>query len=282
MPRRPASLFCASVLRRDVLSPTMVRVVLGGDGLAGWAPTTHSDAYVVLWLPRPGSGVLAPFDLDEVRRDLPESSWPAHRHYSVRRWDAAAGELSIDFVVHGDEGIAGPWARSARVGDRLMVTAPNGGYSPDPAADWHLFVGDESALPAIAASLDVLPPDARAVVVALCDGAEHEIDLDSAGLVDVTWLHRRGDPSDATLLADAVRDLDWPAGRVHAFVHGEAGEVREVRRYLVGERRLARHDLSISGYWRRTLTDEAWRRIKRDWNADVEADVPAVGQTGAA
>jgi len=69
--------------------------------------------------------------------------------------------------------------------------------------------------------------------------------------------------------------LPWRAGRVHAFVHGEAGEVRKVRRHLLGERGMPRADLSVSGYWRRTMTDEAWRRVKREWNADVERDLPA-------
>ena len=89
------------------------------------------------------------------------------------------------------------------------------------------------------------------------------------------WLHRSGHPGDGALLVDAVRALDFPEGRVHGFVHGEAGEVREVRRHLLGEREVPRADLSVSGYWRRTMTDEAWRRVKRDWNAEVEGDVPA-------
>lgn len=89
----------------------------------------------------------------------------------------------------------------------------------------------------------------------------------------MAWLHRTGDPGDADLLAAAVRDLTLPPGRVHAFVHGEADEVREVRRHLLADRGMARADLSASPYWRRHLTDEAWREVKPAWNADVERDV---------
>jgi Siderophore-interacting protein len=64
---------------------------------------------------------------------------------------------------------------------------------------------------------------------------------------------------------------------VHGFVHGEAGEVREVRRHLLAERGVDRRLLSASGYWRRHMTDEAWRAVKRAWSADVERDVPALG-----
>ncbi len=191
----------------------------------------------------------------------------------MRRWDPAAGELTLDFVVHGDSGVAGPWAAAARPGDPLVFTGPSGGYRPDPAADWHLLVGDESALPAIAASLEALPDGAVAVVRVVCDGPAYEIPLTGPGAVDLAWLHRSGDDSDADLLLDAIRDLTFPAGRVHAFVHGEADEIRALRRHLLSDRGLSRPDMSCSPYWRRTMSDEAWRQVKREYVAAMEADV---------
>ncbi|MFX6201585.1 siderophore-interacting protein, partial [Acinetobacter baumannii] len=86
-------------------------------------------------------------------------------------------ELAIDFVVHGDEGLAGPWAAGARPGERLVVSSPGGGYTPDPAASWHLFAGDESALPAIAAGLEALASDARGVAFVEVTGADDELPL---------------------------------------------------------------------------------------------------------
>ena len=84
------------------------------------------------------------------------------------------------------------------------------------------MVGDESALPAIAASLEAVPNGAKVVVRLVCDGPDHEIELPSPGDLDLRWLHRTGAADDVDLLADAVSDLEFPAGRVHAFVHGEA------------------------------------------------------------
>ena len=181
--------------------------------------------------------------------------------------------LTLDFVVHGDSGAAGPWAAAARPGTLLVFEGPGGGYRPDPTADWHLFVGDESALPAIAASLEVVPAGALAVVRLVCDGPEHEIALPCPGELDLAWLHRTGTDADAALLADALRALSFPSGRVDAFVHGEAEEIREIRRHLLGERGLTRRDMSCSPYWRRTMTDEAWREVKRDFVSAMEADV---------
>jgi NADPH-dependent ferric siderophore reductase len=135
------------------------------------------------------------------------------------------------------------------------------------------MVGDESALPAIAASLDAVPVGAPVVVRLLCDGPAHEVPLVTRGALDLRWLHRAGAADDADLLPAAVRDLTFAPGRVRAFVHGEAAEVREARRHLLADRGVARADLSASPYWRRHMTDEAWRQIKSDWNAAVERDV---------
>ena len=107
-------------------------------------------------------------------------------------------------------------------GDVLVFTGPSGGYRPDPGVRWHLLVGDESALPAIAASLEVLPAEARAIVRVVSDGPDHEIALDTPADLDLRWLHRSGTPADRDLLVDAVRAVTFPEGRPFGFVHGEA------------------------------------------------------------
>ena len=262
-----------NVVRVEQLTPGLVRVVLGGPGLAGLAMPEATDAYVNVAIPPAGAPYGPVFDPAEVRETQPAQLWPARRRYTVRRWDAAAGELTLDFVVHGDAGAAGPWASAAVPGDVLVFQGPSGGYRPDPDADWHLMVGDESALPAIAASLEVLPAGARAIVRLVCDGSDHELDLVTSADLDLAWLHRTGTADDATLLLESLRRLDLPAGRAHAFVHGEADEIRGIRRHLLAERGLSRTDMSCSPYWRRTMTDEAWRQVKREYVAAMEADV---------
>ncbi len=261
------------VVRTETLTPSLVRVVLGGAGLADYEHVPFTDAYVNVALPPAGASYVAPFDPAEIRERLAPEEWPLRRRYTVAAWDAAARELTVDFVVHGDAGAAGPWARDAAPGDRLVLTGPSGDYSPDPTADWHLMVGDESALPAIAASAAVVPAGVPLVVRLVCDGPDHELPLHTDAALDVQWLHRSGDDGDADLLVRAVRDLPFLRGRVHAFVHGEAGEIRDVRRHVLGERQVPRAHVSVSAYWRRFMTDEAWRQVKRDFNAAMEADV---------
>jgi len=265
------------VTRVEQLTPHMVRIVVGGAGLAGLDAGAHTDHYVKILFPRPGVAYPQPFDLAVIRETLPRDQQPLVRTYTVRRWRPEVPELWLDFVVHGDEGIAGPWAVAAKVGDPVRFMGPGGGYTPNPAADWHLLAGDESALPAIAAALEGMPAGAPVkAFIEVADAAEEQ-KLETPADAEITWLHRDGRPVGEALVA-AVRGLTFPAGQVHAFVHGEATFVKDLRALLRVERGLPLQQLSISGYWRRGMNEDGWQSSKREWNQQVEKEQePAAG-----
>lgn len=261
----------ARVERTEWITPHMVRLVLGGAGLAGLEADEFTDHYIKVLFPAPGATYPEPFDMERIRAEFPREQWPTTRTYTVRAWDPAARELTVDFVVHGDEGLAGPWAARAQVGETVRFLGPGGGYAPDPAADWHLLVGDESALPAIAVALERAPAGAVVHAFVEVSGPDEEQKISAPDGVGITWSHRGDRPAGESLVA-AVRGLDFPGGDVHAFVHGEAGFVKELRRHLRLERNVPRERMSISGYWRQGQNDEAWRAVKREWNAQVERE----------
>jgi NADPH-dependent ferric siderophore reductase len=269
--RRPRVPRVGEVLRSSWISPHMIRVVLGGEGLSGFPAGEFTDHYVKLLFPPPGAAYQVPFDVEQVRAELPKEQWPVTRTYTVRSWDPTSGELTIDFVHHGDEGLAGPWAAAAAPGDRIQMFGPGGGYAPRPEADWHLLVGDESALPAIGAALTRLPDRAPAwVFVEVAGPDEEQTDLVPGPGVELVWVHRGSAVPGEAVLA-AVRAATLPAGTGHVFVHGEAGLVRELRLHLRTERGLDPTFASVSGYWRRGRTEDRWQVEKRDWTAEVEA-----------
>jgi NADPH-dependent ferric siderophore reductase len=249
------------------LTPRMVRVEFGGAGLEGFSAGEFTDHYVKLQFPPAEADYAAPFDQEEIRATRPREQWPRTRTYSVRRWDTDHGRLAIDFVVHGDEGVAGPWARQAARGDRLQLQGPGGAYAPDPDAPAYLLVGDPSVMPAIAVSLERVPAGRPVDVVLQVADADDELELTTPGDLRVRWLYEEGDD----VLAQAVRGLELPEG-TDAFVHGEASSVRALRRYLIVERGMSRDRLSVSGYWKRSRTEEGWREDKPEWNRLVEAD----------
>lgn len=258
------NIFTTTVLRTERLAPNMVRVVLGGAEVAAFPDHGFTDRYVKLIFPRPDRP-------EGARPDTASDERPILRTYTIRRHDVAAGELTIDFVTHGDAGVAGPWAAAAQRGDQLVMSAPGGAYRPDPTVDHHLLVGDDAALPAIAAALEEMSPDMSATVVAEVDGPADQIDLSSPARVDLRWLHRNGATGPERLLG-AVRALELPEGRIQAFVHGELHMTRALRPHLLDERAIPRELLSLSGYWRRGKDEEGFQAEKRELSsADVAA-----------
>ncbi|WP_305784075.1 siderophore-interacting protein [Symbioplanes lichenis] len=272
MPNRPVRAAKEGVVTRvEQLTPHMVRVVVGGPGLAAVECGEFSDHYVKVLFPPPGVTYAEPFDVSEIRESRPREEWPITRTYTVRKWLPEVPELWLDFVVHGDEGIAGPWARAAQPGDVVRFMGPGGAYAPDPAAGWHLIAGDESALPAIAATLERMPAGAKVHAFVEVEDAAEEQKLETAADAEITWLHRGTTPV-GDLLVAAVRALDWPEGEVQAFVHGEANFVKEFRRLLRVEKQIPMARLSVSGYWRRGMNEDGWQSSKREWNQQIEAE----------
>jgi NADPH-dependent ferric siderophore reductase len=259
------------VIRTERLSPQLIRVVLGGSGLDEFEPSPFADSYLNCFFLPDTAPYSAPFSDDDFR-DLPSDQRPYPRRITVRSWDQQRRELTLDIVGHGDLGHAGRWALDVQPGDRLRIKGPGGGYSPHEDADSYLFVGDESALPAIAASAEVVPVGRPVVIVTEIEDAAGEIPLASPGQLTVRWVHRTGRADLDSLLADAVAALPRPAGTVSAFVHGEAVATRNVRRILLGEGIVDLDHLSCSPYWRRGHDDEQWRKVKGDWVRAVNAE----------
>lgn len=248
MPERRA--LSTTVTKSSWLTPSMVRLVVGGPDLEGFGAGSFTDHYVKC---RFGDTT---------------------RSYTVRDWDPQRRLLTLDFVVHGNRGVAGPWAARAKPGDTLEITGPGGGYTPSPNADWHLLVGDDAVLPAIAVSLSRVPAGVPVFAVVEVDGPEHRQPLKSPGDLKVVWIHRAaGAGEDPALQLEAVRALSLPHGQGHAFVHGEATAVRLIRRHLVLDRSMPAESVSATGYWKLRRTDEEWRAEKRAWIAQAQADL---------
>ncbi|MEV5804921.1 siderophore-interacting protein [Streptomyces parvulus] len=274
----PLVLRRVTVRRVTDVTPRMRRVVLGGDQLAPFTRdgTDHPafaapgfDDHVKLILASDG----------DVRAALPAQlphgiEWtPAEnrltRDYTPRRVDAAAGEIDLDFVTHGD-GPAAAWAASAREGDELWFVGPKSSLRLPERLDWILLAGDETALPAIGRFLDERPVDAPAhVLVTVPDGSARQ-ELASREGDTVTWVV--AEPGDAAALEAAVRELCLPEGDGYAWAAAESRALLPVRRYLLRERGLPKDRLNITGYWHRS---EAVPAEAEDSPAPEAAGVPS-------
>jgi NADPH-dependent ferric siderophore reductase len=280
---RPVHTF--EVLRSEDVTSHMVRVVLGGSGFDTFTPSEFTDSYVKLVVVADDvdvAGLPHPLTLDSFA-DLPAAKQPVVRTLTVRRADPAAREIAIDVVVHGEHGVAGQWAATAKPGQPVYLMGPSGAYSPDPAADWHLLAGDETALPAISVALEALPANAIGQVFIEIAEPEDEVPLTAPDGVQINWIYRGGRADlvgedragDHAPLIEAVKTAPWLPGQVHVFVHGEAQAVmHNLRPYIRKDREVAAKWASISGYWRRGRTEETFRQWKREL-AEAEAGAGA-------
>lgn len=264
----------AEVVGVEWLTPGMVRVLFSGEALRSIPALEFTDHYIKFFFPPHGATYSWPFDPGHLRDTLPREQWPVTRTYTIRSFDRDTNTMAVDFVVHGDEGLAGPWAAAVAPGARICFRGPGGKFVPDPSADAHLLVGDDAAIPAIAATLEALPSDAVAQVFVEVDDHAHRLALPSTHRTTITWVHRDGHSHGVTL-AEAVRNAPYPDGAVQAFVHGNAHMVKDLRRYLFVERGMDKNQVSISGYWRTDYTEDAWQASKREFVAAMEAEESA-------
>ncbi|MFD3639663.1 siderophore-interacting protein [Streptomyces griseus] len=263
------------------VTPGTARVGFTADELPGLMED-RPDQQMKLCLPRAGQAVprLPERDADdphgmrwyEAYLAIPEAERPWMRGFTVRAYDRERNVMTVDFVLHGEDGPASRWGAVARAGDVLGMVGPSSLYArPLPAARRMLLAGDETALPAIATVLAALPAGTGAVVYAeVADAAEERELPPAAGGAEVRWVHRDRGGS----LVDAVRGAGEDlAGVDAAWVAGEASAVRALRRHLVEDRVLPKAAVEFSGYWRRALTqDDAPTEEDLAWAAERAAD----------
>ncbi|MEV7468233.1 siderophore-interacting protein [Streptomyces kronopolitis] len=270
----PFRFFEVQVLRARRLGPSMVRVTFGGERLAELASGSRDQRFK-LFLPQPHQDRPVFHDTGDgwytTWRAQDPAERPVMRSYTIREQRHDPAEFDVDFALHGAEpgasltagGPASRWAARARPGDRLTVLAPavedNGGvdFRPPAGTDWILLTGDTTALPAIAGILSWLSPGTRAKVWIEIAHEDDRQQLPSFADTDITWLVRdgaAGAPGGPVL--DALRAADLPAGTPYAWVAGECGTVKAVRRHLVRERGIDRRAVTFTGYWRRGATEE--------------------------
>ncbi|HEY1704833.1 MAG TPA: siderophore-interacting protein [Trebonia sp.] len=251
-----------TVERQEQLSPHTVRITAGGPGFDALRMNEFTDKYAKIIFADPSLGLTPPYDLAALRESLPPDQRPVTRTYTLRRADTERQQVVIDFVVHGDKGIAAPWAARAEPGDVMTMSGSGGAYRPDPDSDWHLLVGDESALPAICSALEALPGDARGIAYLETSDPGEFLDATPPGGVEVIWLHRPEPGSEPQMLADALLAGSWLPGQADVFAHGERESMKAVRAAL--KTRLGDGDqLSLSGYWAAGRTEDLFQSEKR-------------------
>ena len=253
---RPPNFQTLDIIGLRTLTPHMRRLTLSGENVARFAGLQALHLNLLVQRPEatepqwPGvgaNGVIA-WEHPDLR--------PLMRKYTVRAVDLAAGTIDIDFVLHDDAGPGSGFAQVASVGDRVGVVGPGGGGLVE--ADWYLFAGDETALPAIARMLEHLSAGARGkAFIEVADAAEIQ-PLTKKASIEIEWLLRNDRPAGSTtLLIDAIRATPFPGNdqRRYLWAGCEFEAFRAIRAFAREEKHLSKSEHLVVSYWRRGMAE---------------------------
>jgi len=225
-----------TVKQIDKIAAQMIRVTLTGD-LEGFVSLGFDD-HVKLFFP-------------DGTRNADGAPNMLGRDFTPRRHDKAANTLEIDFALH-DAGPATRWAAQAKPGDALNLGGPRGSFIIPTSYDWHLLIGDETALPAIGRRLAELPAGTRAVVLAEVEGPADEISFKTAANTTVAWAHREGTPPGMSdTLSRTLSTLKLPGGDYYAWVACESLTAKGLRQQLIADHGANPKWMRAAAYWRR-------------------------------
>lgn len=230
MRRRGMKEWTLTVVGAAQVTPRMRRITVKVEGDGDFEPKAGQD--IVLLLP-------------DLLGDL------GRRHYTVRRYDPTSGLADIDLVIHSKVSPGARWALEAASGDIVKAFGPRGRNVIQPGADWRLFVGDETCIPAILGMIETLPADAEAhaIIEIADDGERQEPEVEGRATID--WISRGGahaEPMSAALIERLAAYVP-PEGRGHVYVLGETSTIRRQRHDLLA-RGFGKDQIFGEGYWR--------------------------------
>lgn len=233
------------ILRRTEITPSMLRLTIGGPEFAEFQ-TYQCDDHVKVVLALPDGTRSDPVMNAENELDWPRPAGPA-RKYTVRRFDPVACEIDLDVVVH-EGGLASTWAAHAPIGEEVVIAGPPGAKAFAHNYDHYVFAIDPTGLPSLARWLDEAPAEVSADVLIDVDHAhEREYPLAARDGVRVQWLDRTG----GSRLADEVARLELPATGCFLFAAGEATDLKPLRRWASARG----IDALVTGYWKRGVAN---------------------------
>ncbi|HYJ68440.1 MAG TPA: siderophore-interacting protein [Nocardioidaceae bacterium] len=249
----------ARVVQTKPITPNLKRITIAAEELREF-PWHGPDQWFRLFLPRDGQQrPVLPTRADDWWPQIvamPDEIRPWVRNYTVRYLRPELGEIDFDVVLHGTTGPASRWARGATTGDWIGLLDQTAPYDPPAGTRWQLLVGDETAVPAISSIVENLRSGTDAQALIEVPTAADRLDLSVPEGVRVTWLPRDSEDVDVgSLVIDAVQSATLGEARDgYAWVAGESGLIRRVRRHLVNQRGMAKSAVYFCGYWRRGVS----------------------------
>ncbi|MEO9648940.1 MAG: siderophore-interacting protein [Roseobacter sp.] len=246
-----------SVKSTKRLTPNMIRVTLTAPNVATFSPEC-AGGHCKLFFADHGQS------RDAFEDQLANGPRPVARTYTVRHARLEREEIDIDFVAHGDEGVASAWAEAAAPGSFCGFAGPGAPKLIDFDADWYFIAADMSGLPVAAAALEALPSNAKGVAVFEITSPEDRQKITGPTGVAQHWILHSDPHQESQGQLDFAKNLEWPSGSVRTMIAGETEVVRALRLLTRGDLGVDRKRSYASGYWRIGMAEDAHQKVKRE------------------
>tara|TARA_Y100000766_G_scaffold107038_1_gene91556 strand:- start:1588 stop:2376 length:789 start_codon:yes stop_codon:yes gene_type:complete len=237
------------VINSMELGKSMRRITLQGDDLFDF-PENQESGYVKIRFPKNSD-----HEPTSTKKDYDL------RSYTIRAFDLKKRELVLDFLLHGDSGPASKWASSVQIGDSVEIAGPGPAILAAPA-DWYLFVGDMTALPAIAVNLEKLPPDSKGIALLEINSLEDKQELQKPEGVEIRWIINPDPLTGCEDLIDSLNCIEIKGVNPYAWVAGEFELLRCARKLLKHDKALPKESLYLSCYWKIGADDPGMKKAK--------------------
>ncbi len=242
-----------TVINKTLITPHMLRITLGGEDIKN-IPEDQESGYVKLVIPN-----------DDIQ--TPENSKPLMRTYTIRH--QRSDSIDIDFMLHGDSGLASNWAKHAKLNDTITIAGVGSKRMIHMPSDWYLVVGDMTALPAISVNLAELPSDAKGYAVIEVVSEEDIQTIEHPTDVTLKWIINPTPGQNPNALLEAIQSLDWLNGEVAVWAACEFNSMRALRPFLKIEKKVSKEALYLSSYWKLGMNEDQHKIEKR-----IDADRP--------
>ncbi len=247
--RHPLKFRLLQVKQVSALTPHLIRVTFTGDDLHDFVSASFDD-HIKVFFPEPGADKPTLPEAGPNGPVFPDGMRPTARDFTPRRFDREARELDIEFAMH-EAGPAASWAAQAQVGQYLGVGGPRGSFVVPTGFDWHLLIGDDTALPAIARRLEELPAGTRAAAVIEVAEPSAQIEFVTQAELHLVWCYRNDASPRGESLLRAVRDTYLPdTGEGYVWAAGESATIRAVRQHLCTARGVDKSRIRAASYWK--------------------------------
>lgn len=246
------------VVRKEQVTPNYLRIIVGGENVQKFNMVTVGVNNKIFIPPKGVEEIYFPEFKPTEFVQAPEDVRPTIRTYTCRALDLEKNEMTIDFALHGDEGIASSWAINCQIGDKLGVAMKGFAKQLYPVADWYLLVGDMTAIPVLSVILETLPSSAKGVAFIEVQTKEDEQVIKTNSQVEIKWIHNPM-PGKTTQLQDAVRSVKLPANdeiTKFAYVAAEFAVVRNIRQFFRQENGWNAKEMHGFGYWQLGVAED--------------------------